>query len=78
MPRRKLQLVDENTVEETKPTNDAILHVEIEINGNVEAYMVVVKDFCCQVVKPKQTPETILEAVLSGLEASFGKRTSIH
>lgn len=83
MPRGRPRKLVENTEMETvsveeKFSNDAVVRVTIDVNGREATYDLIVKEFCCQVVKPKQTPETVLEALVSGLEAHFGKKLSIH
>jgi hypothetical protein len=80
MARRKLELVGEIQPIEMyhKPSNDATIEIAIEVNGNVEQFVIVVREFCCQVVKPKQIPSTVLDAVMAGLESHFGKRASVH
>ena len=78
MPRRKKVEGIEYIGAEEKPSNDAWIAVSILINGNEESYEIQVKDFCANVVRIHQTPETILRALVEGLEAKFGKRLSYH
>lgn len=76
MPRRKADNVIQ--ISEPKATNDALLTVGVEINGGSETFEILVKDFCCNVTRVHQNPETILAAMIDGLEAHFGKKVSLH
>ena len=74
-PKKSLDIEVENVA---KPTNDALVTVQILVNNHEEIYEVTVKDFCTNVNRINQKPETVLAAMLEGLELRFGKRLSVH
>jgi hypothetical protein len=61
-----------------KTTNDANVTIQILVNNHEEIYEITVKDFCANVNRVNQKPETVLAAMLEGLELRFGKRLSVH
>ena len=76
MPRRKADNVIE--ISEPKPTNDALLRVTSLLHGEETTFVILVKDFCANVTRVHQTPETIMAAIVDGLENHFGKKVSLH
>lgn len=75
---KKIQGSDIEVENVAKVTNDAQMTVQILVNNHEEIYEVTVKDFCANVNRINQKPETVLAAMLEGLELRFGKKLSVH
>jgi hypothetical protein len=78
MPRPKLVKTETIEAVEKPLSNHAVLTVAVDIAGVEDCFEIIVKDFCQNVSKVNQKPETILAALVCGLEQHFGRKVSFH